>query len=198
MSRRENNVMKLIALILPAALACVPCLGASHSPVVFPTPRQMEIRAEKLMLDESVPILLSERPSAEDLFLARFITAELSDRYGLALHTKKVTGLPDRGPFILIGSMTNPLVQQYSRKHGPVTSEREGYVLDVDQNRAVVAGADEAGAFYGLQSLRQLIARTQGGARLQCALIRDWPFKSFRGIKSLLPQNPVGSSLMPS
>lgn len=184
---KEEEQMKLIALILPAMLVCGPCLAASSKLPVFPAPRQLEIRSEKLMLHETVPILLPEQPSTADLFLARFLTAELSDRFGIALRTKRVASLQAGEPFILMGSMTNALVQQYSSQHGPLTSEREGYVLDVDRNAAVIAGADEAGAFYGLQSLRQLIARTQDGAYVQAALVRDWPNKPFRGIKLYLP-----------
>lgn len=179
--------MKVAALILPALLVCGPCLAASDTPLVFPTPRQIEVRPEGLALNESVPILLPERASSEDRFLAGFLTTELSDRYGLALRTKTVTSLPDSGPFILMGSAANSLVKQYADRHGPAASEREGYVLDVDSGKAVVAGADEAGAFYGLQSLRQLIERGQGGTRARGALIRDWPFKPFRGIKLYLP-----------
>ena len=86
--------------------------------------------------NESVPILLPECPSAEDLFLARFLSAELSDRYALALRTKRVGLLPERGPFILMGSAGNPLVQQHARQGHPAVSEREGYLLDVDRDRA--------------------------------------------------------------
>jgi hexosaminidase len=161
---------------------------ASSSPVVFPTPRQIEMRGgEGLTLDESVPILLPQHPSVEDVSLARLLTAELSDRYGLALLTRRVERLPERGPFILMGSASNPLVEQHVRQGHPIVSEHEGYVLDIDRDRAVVAGADEAGAFYGLQSLRQLIEQTEGGAHIRGAIMRDWPFKPFRGIKLYLP-----------
>src|SRR5579885_3574121 len=56
-----------------------------------------------------------------------------------------------------------------------------------DLGIAVVAGRDEAGAFYGLQSLRQLMKRDDGGVRLPGVRIRDWPFLPFRGIKMYLP-----------
>ncbi len=179
--------MKLVSLVLPAALACGPCLAAAGPPAVFPAPRQMEIRSEKLALGERVPILLPEKPTPDDLFLARFLTAELSDRCGIALRTKRVASLETGEPFILLGSSSNALVQQYSRKHGPLILEHEGYVLDVSRSAAVIAGADEAGAFYGLQSLRQLIVCTREGTHVQGTLIHDWPNKPFRGIKMYLP-----------
>ena len=84
--------------------------------------------------------------------MARFLTAELSDRYGLALSTRKAASLPERGPFILMGSISNPLVREYCRRHELPTTKKEGYLLQVDRGAAVAAGADNAGAFYGLQS----------------------------------------------
>ena len=83
-----------------------------------------------------------------------------------------------------MGPLSNPLVAAYAAKHGMRSTAPEGYALEVNAGAAVVAGTDDAGAFYGLQSLRQLIARhsTIRGAR-----IRDWPLKPFRGIKLYLP-----------
>lgn len=165
---------------------CALCFGASV-PQLFPTPRQVVLRGEWLPLDSSVTILLADRPSAEDLYLARSLTAELSDRYGLALRTRRVGALPGRGPFILMGSTANPLVREYCRRHAVAAPpEREGYVLQVDRG-VMVAGADARGAFYGLQSLRQLIGRSKDGVRVPGVLIRDWPYKPFRGIKLYLP-----------
>ena len=51
----------------------------------------------------------------------------------------------------------------------------------------LIAGSDEAGAFYGLQSLPQLVDKQTVETRVVGARIRDWPYKSFRGIKLYLP-----------
>ncbi len=156
-------------------------------PVVFPKPRHMEFSPPRLKLDDSVPILLPVQPSPGDRFLAQFLTAELSDRYGIALHVKTVSSLPAGGSFILLGSAANPLVRQYVASHVQPPAEREGYLLDGTDRVAVVAGADDAGAFYGLQSLRQLIERSGSGVFLHAATVRDWPLLPFRGVKLYLP-----------
>ena len=44
-----------------------------------------------------------------------------------------------------------------------------------------------AGAFYGLQSLRQLLSKQTRDLRFRGALIRDWPDKPYRGISLYLP-----------
>ena len=101
----------------------------------------------------------------------------------MALRVERVRAVPAKGPFILMGPLSNPLVAAYAAKHGMRSSAPEGYALEVNDGAAVVAGSDDAGAFYGLQTLRQLIA----GKTIRGARIRDWPLKPFRGIKLYLP-----------
>jgi dihydroorotase/N-acyl-D-amino-acid deacylase len=184
---RNGRLMKKVAM-----LAClVFVLGSTWlraaDPTVFPKPRSIQTLTKNLKLGEGVPILLPRQPTAHDLLLARLLTAELSDRYGVALLTKRVPALPASGSFILMGTAANPLVKQYLARHKQPPQESEGYALNVNQQAAVVAGTDEAGAFYGLQSLRQLIEHSSEGASIHGAEIRDWPFMPFRGIKLYLP-----------
>jgi hypothetical protein len=150
---------------------------------VFPTPHEIETLEGRFKLGPHARILVPSAASGEDLFLARFLAAELSQRYGVPLRTARVESLPARSPFILMRSLKNPLVAAHAAKHGLKTTAAEGYELQVDATSAVVAGTDDAGAFYGLQTLRQLI--TKDG--IQSARVRDWPFKPFRGIKLYLP-----------
>lgn len=177
------------SVVMPALLAFVLCSAwlPAADPAVFPKPRSIRILAENLKLGEAVFILLPGQPSTGDLLLARLLTAELSDRYGVALQTKRVSALPLSDSFILMGSAANPLVKQYIARDAHPPPQREGYVLEVNQRSAVVAGTDDAGAFYGLQSLRQLIERPSEGAVIHGAKIRDWPFMPFRAIKLYLP-----------
>jgi hypothetical protein len=178
--------MRFFGVVLLGFLTAAPGVFCADAPV-FPAPRQIETRSEEMTLSEQVPILLPENPSAEDLFLARSLATELADRWGVALHTTRAGSLPERGPFVLMGAAGNPLVRQWAAKAGPAVTEREGYRLDVDRNSVVIAGADDAGAFYGLQSLRQLIKGRKNAVTIQGVGIRDWPFKPFRGIKLYLP-----------
>lgn len=175
---------KLSALTgLFCAIAGVLC--PAHA-AVFPKPRQIEAPEGRLRLHETVPILLPSVPSSDDLFLAGLLIAELSDRYGLALNTKMVPSLPAEGPFILLGSVANPLVRQFLNAEAP-PAHSEGYTLQVTDRAVVAAGTDASGAFYGFQSLRQLIERGADGIAVRSATIRDWPLLPFRGIKLYLP-----------
>jgi len=184
----------LRSLLRFAFLSCAAAVFAREpepAPPVFPIPQEMELSSIGLALDESVRILLPLEPSPEDVFLARELTAELSDRFGIALRTERVPRVPDEGKVIVMGAHTNPLVTQLSStRRLTVTSaspEPEGYLLAVDDRVVLVAGRDDAGTFYGLQSLRQLVQRTKDSAEIRGARIRDWAYKPFRAVKLYLP-----------
>ena len=81
--------------------------------------------------------------------------------------------------------MKNRSVREYLQNHvaASVVREPEGYLLEADPQAVVVIGADEAGAFYGLQSLRQMIQDDAAHSYVQGVHARDWPAKPFRGLK---------------
>lgn len=181
--------MKLPVLMLSAAVSAAIAMAAP--PAVFPIPQEMELTHEGLILTEPVRILLPAAPTAHDVFLARQFAAELGDRFGLSVRPERVAAVPATGPAIVVGAHTNPLVRELCRRQGLAVGAKqpgpEGYVLHVDATLALVAGSDDAGAFYGLQSLRQLLERDGDRTRIRGARIRDWPHLPFRGIRLYLP-----------
>lgn len=160
-------------------------------PLIFPNPQQMKISGAPFIVDDETTLLLPTTPSERDRSLARFLALEMSDRFGFTLRTRHSDRLPEAGRFILLGSVESPLVRQYCAQHQlPLTPQHpgsEGYVLRVDESSALVGGSDARGAFYGLQSLRQLLAKQDQRLTIPGAWIRDWPDKSFRGVKLFLP-----------
>lgn len=56
----------------------------------------------------------------------------------------------------------------------------EGYELTVTPKEITVIGGSEAGVYYGLQTLRQLIVA--GGGAVPCCFIADEPRMSYRGV----------------
>jgi hypothetical protein len=159
---------------------------------IFPIPQQLEETGEWFPLDEQTEILIPQNPSDNDLRLARSLVRELSDKYGVALHIKHVSALPDDDTkYIIMGVIDNPLVNDYCTENKIEVSidnpGQEGYMLAVEKDKVVVAGWDERGAFYGMQSLRQLVREKDGYWRLVGVRIRDWPVMHFRGIRLYIP-----------
>ncbi len=174
-------------------LAFAPCLAASEAgrPLIFPAPKKITAAGGGFTLDDRTTIVVPARASEQDLVLAGFLRDELGDRFGAHLKIERVAALDARRRVILMGSTTNPLVKAYcARRRIAISAQSpgpEGYVLRVDANIVFVAGSEDQGAFYGLQSLRQLAEAGQGQVRFHAADVRDWPDKTFRGVKLYLP-----------
>lgn len=65
------------------------------------------------------------------------------------------------------------------------------YVLRVDKNGIEITGYDEIGAFYGIQTLRELVqSPVSAGGRLPFVEVRDWPDLPFRGVVEGFYGNP--------
>jgi len=164
---------------------------ATERSLIFPTPREIVQSGSDFVLNEQAVIAIPAFPSEEDLFLAQSLADDLGDRFAVHLKTERVAKLdPDRR-LIVMGSTANPLVRTYCGSHSLSVSLRdpgpEGYILQTSGNIALAAGSDDRGAFYGMQSLRQLARREQNQLCFKGVNVRDWPAKPFRGIKLYIP-----------
>lgn len=182
----ERHSSSLLLFTMLAYLS-FPCAAA----VIFPIPQQIETSFGDFKLDSSVMIALPRNASPNDEFLASSLAAELADWYGLAVRTERMQALPRAARVILMGAAANPLVKQFCAANRLQIGENdpgpEGYILQTGPNLVLIAGSDDRGAFYGLQSLRQIIERTESGLRIAGVKVRDWPYKPIRGIKLYLP-----------
>lgn len=66
--------------------------------------------------------------------------------------------------------------------------KKEGYKMDITPDKITIAASDKAGAFYGVQTLMQLMppaiyGKAQGGENwsIPCVSIEDWPRFGYRG-----------------
>lgn len=158
--------------------------------LIFPLPQELSLTDNNFAMDETVSILVPTQATEQDLFLARSLVREMSNLYGVALKIESRSDIPQNRKCVIMGTFTNPLVKGYcSRNNMTVTKDnpgKEGYLLRVDDHHIVVAGSDDHGAFFGLQSLRQL-ARAGKGKSIQGLAVKDWPRLPFRGIRLYVP-----------
>ena len=170
------------------ALYCGLCLAAP-SPRVFPPPQQMEAVSGAFLFDDSVSILVPEKPSSNDTLLARILTAELSDWHAVA--RRQAARAAAQGRMVVMDDVANPLVAQYAARQGlrvtALDPGPEGYALKITPDLILIVGSDARGAFYGLQTLRQLIARSDGQIMALALSVRDRPYKPLRFFRLYLP-----------
>jgi len=192
--RKSSFIMKRLIMILTGAFFSGLCLssgsGATQKTLIFPIPQKIQLTEDSFDLDEKITIIIPQNAGKNDIFLARFLVRELSDKYGIALKIQQMPDIPVSGKFVLMGRFDNPLVSKYLKKNNLIVSEKipgsEGYVLDVSSDKIIIAGSDDAGAYFGLQSLRQLIDAGDGKT-VQGLKVTDWPAFPFRAIRLYVP-----------
>jgi len=164
--------------------------GAMERPLIFPVPQQMQLNKDVFALDETITIVVPQNSSKNDIFLARFLVRELSDKYSIAVKIESRSVIPKDRKVVIMGRFSNPLIQAYCKENQIEVTEKtpgaEGYILQVSSNKVIIAGSDDQGAFYGLQSLRQLID-VGGGKEIQGLKVKDWPSFPFRAIRLYIP-----------
>ncbi len=158
---------------------------------IFPFPLDIQVLNGSFEIDSNTFILVPEKATSQDNFLAGLIANEFADKYELPvmINRRQTFTLSDK--FILIGDITNPLVKTYCDQQG-LTGELkalgdEGYILSVTSKNIVVAGNNGKGALFGLESLRQLISVPDGKLVVHQVKVKDTPKYPFRGIKLYLP-----------
>lgn len=182
------RIKKLTRLFLPACTVLLMCskAGAFDKPLIFPVPQQLQATGESFILDESILITVPKNANENDVTLAKLLVKELSNKYGIALKIQYANEIPKGKKVVVIGTFMNPLIKKYCADNKITLTQqspgKEGYILQVSNNLVVIAGSDDQGAFYGLQSLRQLI-QSGNGKMIKGVKVRDWPNLPFRAIR---------------
>ena len=169
-------------------LSCT--LRAADKTLIFPVPQEMQLTGDNFIIDESISIVVPATASQNDMFLARSLVRELSNKYAVAVKIVNAAKIPAGGKSVIMGRFDNPLVAELCKLNKLDVSAKnpgaEGYILNVTPDRIIIAGSDEQGAFYGLQSLRQIID-AGNGKKVQGLKVRDWPAFPFRAIRLYVP-----------
>lgn len=76
---------------------------------------------------------------------------------------------------IIIGEKGDKSVRKYSRL---IPKQEEGYYLSVNEKEIVLAGNDERGTYYAMQTLSQLLKNR----KLPVLTIKDYPSVRYRGV----------------
>ncbi len=107
-----------------------------------------------------------------------------------------VTGDENRPERIVVGLLSDPIVKNFASSQGIFPGDMiipEGYIVSIGSNGILLAGADDAGTYYAVQTMKQLLRadRKGGGDLLPKVRIDDWPSFRFRGITDDVSRGPV-------
>ena len=110
--KRSRRIIVLAAVYTSLFVYTNKVMGAEKT-LIFPIPQQMELTNDVFVLDESVSIIVPLDMSEKDVFLARFLVRELSDKYGIAVNIESATRIPGGRKVVVMGSVENPLIKEY-------------------------------------------------------------------------------------
>lgn len=158
-------LQKIITLSLASCLASSALVAQSASePTLNPLVQQHTLGTQSI----SAPSAFALR--ADALRTGSYPLRNLAS--WAKLHTGKAT--PGVLP-LSIGVRGDKAIRSVA-KHIP--NRTEGYYLSVDSKGVTIAGHDERGLFYGLQTLRQMLA----DGRLTLGSVTDYPDVPYRGV----------------
>jgi hexosaminidase len=176
---RKYSGMKrlfLSGIIILAGLSVSVLKGQDHN--LLPMPRKAEWGKEKFRLDGAKIIVSPDLFEREQTSVSHFIN-----------HVKEITGVtlntsyaeePGEQMIVLICDQPGEALPVPDEKTGP--DSRESYRIKVSGNRVAVNAKSDAGIFYALKTLEQMISVEKGTCYIPEAEIDDFPEMAYRGV----------------
>ncbi|HZT22509.1 MAG TPA: beta-N-acetylhexosaminidase [Verrucomicrobiae bacterium] len=160
-----------------AALWAAPTFAAGpEAPAIIPQPQQMQLLAGEFRLGPETTIYAHFRSRRTARQLAGWLRPATG--YSLPVRTKWFSDAPVPGGILL------------TTRNADARLGAEGYELAVTTNWVVIRAPTQAGLFYGVQTLRELLPPEIFSSNevanavwsMPCVQIRDWPRFPWRGL----------------
>ncbi|HEY5885840.1 MAG TPA: glycoside hydrolase family 20 zincin-like fold domain-containing protein [Pyrinomonadaceae bacterium] len=155
---------------------------------VIPRPRTMTPTNSRFALTKDVRVVLAEPRSADNRFAAEDFASDARETANVTLR------IGNARRSILVGELDRPRIISVLKKAGvniPGGLDGEGYLISVTADQVVVGGQTEAGTFYGLQTLKQLVRGEGANAFVPGVHIVDWPAMRWRAVSDDISRGPV-------
>ncbi len=152
----------------------------TNVPMLIPQPRHFAWSSGSFGLNAETHLVLGTQASSATVFAARALQTAMTAVSGLKLAIVKTASPVNRHNAIrlILQGRDEPGAQDQPAEQGALAAQ--GYQLTITADGIGIIAADEAGLFYGVQTLIQL-ARTYG-RRLPACTCTDQPALSRRGI----------------
>jgi hypothetical protein len=149
-------------------------------PMLIPQPRHFAWSAGSFGFNTDTTLVLGAQASAATIFAARDLQTALAAVSGLKLSIVRTASLPSRRNTILLILHGRDQQEAQDQSRDQSALGPQAYRLVITADGVVITAADEAGLFYGVQTLIQL-ARIHG-RRLPGCTCADEPALPRRGI----------------
>lgn len=133
---------------------------------LIPYPKEVKFSGDDFTLDDKVTINLDKNASENDKFAAAELEKYLREELKINIPVLQTS---TKGKSIVL-----------THKGAGKNSDDEGYRLTADPNRIAIISKGDAGLFYGVQTLLQIIQKNNAGSYVKGMEITDWPDTKIR------------------
>jgi hexosaminidase len=171
--------MKKFLCYILLSIICHYTLVQAQSPTLLPAPQKAVYGKNKFPLFGSTILISSDLTKEDRLAIDQFIAWTIEHAaVSIAITRDKET---NNIPLIVFNcAHTGTALPVPGEKAG--TNAREAYKINIAANKVLVTSASDAGLFYALQTLRQLIIRDSKNSFLPEVELEDYPAFAYRGI----------------
>jgi len=162
------------------------------SPIqIIPEPVKCEWQAGTFVLNKQTQIVLANSDKADNI-VSEDLNEEIQRLAGFTLQVLQEADVKSVKNCIVIGEPENNsvvarLLEENNLTVSPKEPGPEGYILKVMPNVVLIAGSDQRGSLYGVQSFKQLLRKAEKGTLTAPAVqVWDKPFFAYRGIHFLV------------
>jgi hypothetical protein len=165
----------------PVAVADLVARPAASVAAIIPAPKRIKNLGGAFTIRSTTPIVVGEKADQRDRRAAEILQHELEVKFGVKLQVTTSAQVKQWQGAMVIGEPgLNPLSIAACRAAGVAVDAKdpgeEGYVLLASPGGVVVAGSDQRGTYWGVQTLLQLLQRgDDGSVTVSGVSIRDWP-----------------------
>lgn len=172
-------------------LAIVITGNAQHCYSVIPQPKQLTATNDKFLFSDRISVYISEDASNETIFSAEQLIAALRNAFPVEVHlTHKIR----KADIVLSLNGKDKIIRKIAgsdKLELPEEARSEGYIVKVTSENIIVIAETEAGLFYGVQTLKQLIRSNKDVKELTGIHIVDWPSMRYRGWMDDISRGPI-------
>ena len=192
--QRPKHMTKKSILLLLSVLLLHSAARAQDFKLI-PEPRHTQKGEGSFTITPKTRVVINAAPADDDRTAAETLIEEIEAATGTILKIAVSRSMPKSGAIYLARVGDDKRLVSTLETKGLVIDDKfneEGYVLDADPNRIIIAARTAEGLFYGAQTLRQLIHRGEANqGRIPAVTIRDWPQMRWRGVHDDISRGPV-------
>lgn len=156
---------------------------------IIPSPKEVKSRKGEFSVNEQTAILLGGAHTKADKFAAGLLNEDIQTTIRVfspssELQNVIVLSIFDRDEELRTAFDWRDALFDERLKE-------EGYSLSATPERILIGAKTEAGLFYGVQTLRQLLEEKEDRKKVPCLCIRDWPSIRYRGVMQDISRGQV-------